>query len=300
MCIRAIDYCPPVDINFGDFLRAIITADLDLVEDDSLDYRLAFIEAFSKRGIYPAGIKHLSVESLSYAAPNIPELQERIKVLIDFLRIFRHEIIYSKKRVDIFEIKRRCIVGKNEKKGDTIEGLHKRLSKKFEGMTEFEKITGLMFNQGWDKIGIHTSTAYESQSASFGIPSLHVASRSGPTGNQSNQIIVGLMQRADISIKKDGNGELQIQRADKDNGFGINGGCTLIFDLDTLTLKYAISKPILDTDALDKGIHQINKARCTAIYNYQKDCNVDDQFQAYFGTGKQNSLNEPFNFLHNH
>ena len=31
ICIRALDYCPPVDIRFGDFLRAMITADFDLV-----------------------------------------------------------------------------------------------------------------------------------------------------------------------------------------------------------------------------------------------------------------------------
>ena len=28
MCIRAIDYCPPVDITFGDFLRGILTRDI--------------------------------------------------------------------------------------------------------------------------------------------------------------------------------------------------------------------------------------------------------------------------------
>ncbi len=27
MCIRAIDYCAPVGITFGDYLRAVITAD---------------------------------------------------------------------------------------------------------------------------------------------------------------------------------------------------------------------------------------------------------------------------------
>src|SRR6185436_4996214 len=33
MCIRALDYCPPVDITFGEYLRALITADMDLVPD---------------------------------------------------------------------------------------------------------------------------------------------------------------------------------------------------------------------------------------------------------------------------
>ena len=34
MCIRAIDYLPPVDVTFGDFLRALITADADFFPDD--------------------------------------------------------------------------------------------------------------------------------------------------------------------------------------------------------------------------------------------------------------------------
>ena len=59
MCIRAIDYCPPVDVTFGDYLRAIITADYELVRDDPHHYRLAFIEAFRRRGIYPEGIRSL-------------------------------------------------------------------------------------------------------------------------------------------------------------------------------------------------------------------------------------------------
>src|SRR5262249_12100813 len=53
MCIRALDYLPPVDIRFGEFLRAIITADADLIPDDRLQYRLAMVEAFRRRGIFP-------------------------------------------------------------------------------------------------------------------------------------------------------------------------------------------------------------------------------------------------------
>ena len=36
MCIRAIDYCPPVGITFGDYLRGIVTADYDLNPEDDL------------------------------------------------------------------------------------------------------------------------------------------------------------------------------------------------------------------------------------------------------------------------
>ena len=45
MCIRALDYIPPIDITFGEYLRGIITADFDLVEDDRYNYRVAFVEA---------------------------------------------------------------------------------------------------------------------------------------------------------------------------------------------------------------------------------------------------------------
>ena len=30
ICIRAIDYCPPIDLELGEYLRALITADYDL------------------------------------------------------------------------------------------------------------------------------------------------------------------------------------------------------------------------------------------------------------------------------
>ena len=30
VCIRAIDYCPPADMEFGEYLRALITADGDM------------------------------------------------------------------------------------------------------------------------------------------------------------------------------------------------------------------------------------------------------------------------------
>ena len=33
ICIRALDYCPPTDITFGEYLRALVTADYDLKPD---------------------------------------------------------------------------------------------------------------------------------------------------------------------------------------------------------------------------------------------------------------------------
>lgn len=72
ICIRALDYCPPVDITFGDFLRALITADHDLVPDDPYGYRVAFSSAFMARGIYPEGLRCYSVDTLRWQPPLEP------------------------------------------------------------------------------------------------------------------------------------------------------------------------------------------------------------------------------------
>jgi hypothetical protein len=64
ICVRALDYCPPVDIRLGEFLRAMITADRDLVPDDPWAYREALIDAFAARGIYPDNVDHLSEDAL--------------------------------------------------------------------------------------------------------------------------------------------------------------------------------------------------------------------------------------------
>jgi len=71
MSIRALDYSPPVDITFGDYVRALITADRDLVPDDDLGYRVAFLQAFRRRGIYPEFVRNLSSESVCWDSPEL-------------------------------------------------------------------------------------------------------------------------------------------------------------------------------------------------------------------------------------
>jgi len=54
MCIRALDYCPPVHLTFGDYLSALVTADRELDPDDSrYDLRKAIIASFASFGIAP-------------------------------------------------------------------------------------------------------------------------------------------------------------------------------------------------------------------------------------------------------
>jgi hypothetical protein len=78
ICIRAIDYCPPVDLEFGEFLRAVITADYDLVPDDPWHYREAWISAFQRRHLYPQHVTTLSEDALLWrpARKPIPDIAE--------------------------------------------------------------------------------------------------------------------------------------------------------------------------------------------------------------------------------
>jgi hypothetical protein len=54
MSIRAIDYCPPTDLQFCDFLSAILTADRELRPDDSkFQFRETLRRSFAGYGITP-------------------------------------------------------------------------------------------------------------------------------------------------------------------------------------------------------------------------------------------------------
>lgn len=72
LCVRALDYCPAVDMTFGEYLRALITADHDLVRDDDLGYRAALIDAFRVRGIRPEKVISYSEEALLWRPPDTP------------------------------------------------------------------------------------------------------------------------------------------------------------------------------------------------------------------------------------
>ncbi|MFN0104364.1 MAG: S8 family serine peptidase [Bryobacteraceae bacterium] len=81
-CIRALDYCPPVDLTFGDYLRALITADMDLEPEDTLNYRTAFISGFRARGIFPSGVRNLSEENLRWQPPSFKVEPDQIRDML--------------------------------------------------------------------------------------------------------------------------------------------------------------------------------------------------------------------------
>jgi hypothetical protein len=70
--IRAVDYCPPIDITYGEFLRAMMTADMVTVPEDRSGYREALVVAFRRYGVRVSGVADLSEESLVWRGPERP------------------------------------------------------------------------------------------------------------------------------------------------------------------------------------------------------------------------------------
>jgi hypothetical protein len=300
MCIRALDYCPPVDINFGDFLRAIITADLELVADDPFFYRLHFIDAFRRRGIYPEGIKTLSVESLRFTAQPVEDGTDRIlfRELMQYLKEYRNEIMYQIDRKTIYDTARYYL-------GNTRgPSLHDELYSKFAASPGFEALTGLILGDYWKDLGISESPSKtRAGQPSFQVDDLRAVSRIGPEGRQVNQIIFSIVQVAGVLVR---NGEFKGHFQPRDNkkdppdGIRLYGGCTLIFDLDKNELQYAIARPLLDLERLPREKPRIDRGRIQKLYDYQLSSQEIglNEFSRYFGIGLKSALNEPFALLH--
>jgi hypothetical protein len=180
---------------------------------------------------------------------------------------------------------------------------------KFYLSKKFSKITGLAFMKHPNSIGVKKSQLYSYHGPSFEIVNLRLVSRVGPDGKQVNNVVFSIIQRCGVVLEK---GEfvrhyIPGQGNKPKGGFTFTGGCTLIFDLDTLTLKYAISKPLLDQDQLEnqqavqeESQFKVNLNRVLRQYKYEKEDGLLylSEFSQYFGDGTIHQFDEPFAFLH--
>ena len=215
MCIRALDYLPPVDITFGEYLRGIITADADLVEDDRYNYRVAFVEAFRKRGIYPRDLDTLSVDTLRWQSVSIENPSAQYAAIIEQLKAYADACFYMTNREQLFLETRK-----------QRELLHDKLKEIFKESPDFARTLGLNFN-------------FDPE-LSFEVHALRRSNRVGPDGNHRPQVVVALTQSRDIEI--DG--------SSKPHRF--RGGSTLIVDLAKPAVQYAIIKNIASPSRLER------------------------------------------------
>ncbi|MBP7555385.1 MAG: hypothetical protein KA821_03945 [Chitinophagaceae bacterium] len=303
ICVRALDYCPPVDINYGDYLRAIITSDIDMVREDLHSYRIAFIEAFQKRGIFPKDIKSMSVESLCYPEDHRPAIPARVEQsLIEFLKFFKEKASFLSDRKKIYELTKKYIGGNYINPGeiDSSKNIHERFSSKLleddDSRERFGKLTGLYFPSGQvqcEQAGLAFSA--DNNNAKFEIGNLWLASRVTPDGGIVNHVIITIMQKRGVDATIENglfrvNGYFIPDPDDPPQGgrFIFRGGVTLIFDLDTEKLKYVIRKDIRDTGRMEQQYRLANNLLEGA------------ESMAYFDEQSLEALSGPFAFMHNH
>ena len=222
MCIRALDYCPPVDITFGEYLRAIITADFDLVQDDDLKYRVAFIEAFRKRGIYPPDVRTLSIESLLWRGPRNDEKQPSaaLEKLLEFARPYAQDDLYSE--FGGTGCRRKIFDSQRDLRARMQPLLKRHLLQTPEGKNDAAFL------------GLDPQRPLEVHTARFAI-------RSRPDGGVDPQVIVGLLQQNAVPADPSNpNGEQMT----------LEGGCSIVADLRDLKIRYCIRKSLTSASRL--------------------------------------------------
>ncbi len=260
ICIRALDYCPPVDITFGDYLRALITADRDIAPEDPLGYRVAFVAGFRARGILPTGVRSLSAESLAWEPPpqplaNLPELlapssqrADNQRLWLDWdLRSHReHAYRSSKHNAAIFQ---RWLVS--------------------DAVSEAElTMLGLVRHGGSLSLGDAAGML-----GPIEVHSVRPARRVGPDRQTRAELIVEITQ----TWRK--------TKANQDDpDMVVRGGCTLVVSLETSKALYLVRKRV---------DHQGRYARQAA---FQAAASLNSLRANYFDD--QGSHNEPFAALH--
>lgn len=211
MCIRALDYCPPVDITFGDYLRALVTADFENDPVDDEHRRVAFIEAFRRRGIVPENVRAFSVDGLLWrAATAAPDENEH--VMVDIVKEWAKDIRswgLSKDRKALFEMTR-----------DRRAALHAYLRPRLAD----EKVV---------LAGLDPELPFE-------VHSLRPSIRIDWEGRPNFQWVIELTQRVPQFI--DGNRA----RGDRKADYYFRGGCTLLVDAESGEVRYSIKKKLTD------------------------------------------------------
>ena len=268
ICIRALDYCPPNDISFGSYLRALITADLDIAPEDENGYRLALIEAFRARGIFPSRVNTLSIESLRWSRPDFTEKETRaINWLADKLKPDIHRLVETADRRELYERSRAAQAKLNE----LLMGKERVFLQDSEwenflnkmGMTSFPVAN--LFGKDSSKVRF----LRDGRPNNHYVPAIEVhtvrpAFRAGRESRQIEQVLVTFTQRVTADVGRDGVSKPMVFR----------GGCSLILSLGNLNMvEYVILKNLKSYDRFCAQAAYINgededaAAQSTSLYS---------------------------------
>ncbi len=241
MCIRALDYLPPVDVTFGDYLRALITADVDMVQDDRYNYRVAFIEAFFRHGIDPSDVRHLSEDSLAWQEP-APQQQDAFRQALRSPAELRRLIPDWGLTLD------RAQIYRGIKKRQT--ALHDWFSDP--GASAARAAARLAQDEGAPG-GVYRTADGRPE---LEVLSVYTARRLGPDGARLTDLVVEMTQRRrgyfdPIVQRRVDSGEGEVPVPD----FDFRGGSTLLIDLETGDVRYCISKSVRNEPRLEAQRH---------------------------------------------
>jgi hypothetical protein len=270
MCVRGLDYLPPVDMHFGEYLRAIITADADLVPEDQLNYRVAFAQAFRNRGIFVPNCISMAPDSLMWERPDPGESalladDQTSGIFADLLPKMRLGLTFPP------------LTGGGVK-GDPSQPAP-RLNLREESHEVIQRNqreiwhwlnTPSAYDQAWEAllgvemrettllksipISAWAKRVHKKNVPAVEVHSARIAHRTGPDGQELHQLIVQITQRRRAYFDKE-------KQAAADNGtlvdgdphqpdFWFRGGATLHADLRDGRLRRIIRKRINDEDRL--------------------------------------------------
>jgi hypothetical protein len=286
MCIRAIDYCPPVDIDFGDYLRALITSDADLVSNDKYGYRKAVIESFRRRGILPRDAPTMSLESLLWHTPNDVEQKAFQKLFGDPHKIRKlvPEWDLTTNRRKIFE---------QDERGKTIL---KMWFKKPEAL-EAAKAAGLVL----EKSIVKSILLDVDESPLLQINCVRPTRRIGPEGRVITDLVIEITQcrygYLDSLVQNYvDRGEIPLAPPD----FLFRGGCTLLVDPETALVRYCIYKHIMSNNRIARMQQYLNSNSDTSSRTiYMGDPRINYFRSLIYGTNlRDEALVIPFQQIH--
>jgi hypothetical protein len=328
MCIRALDYCPPVGITFGDYLRAIITGDVNLNADDDLGYRVALVESFRAWGIYPRGIRSMSIEALVWpsGAEVIAETQAmrgkrkqelQSAPLPSAVRTAREDS--EDDIADLFSVVQKGRRGDGSdaaaRKGDLRFHKWDLGSDRYEVWRNMEESRAavwrwLVLGKGQkylDAFGLVTNpkarpTIYRN---AFGTPTVEVHSvrtalRRDSRGQTVTDIVVEVTQRRRGYFSEEKQQQMDALttpiRHDADGDFKFRSGCTIIIDGTRNTFRHIIRTPGTAEDDEELGF-----VRAYLTGEAEADANsFDGRRQRSLTEPRVRGLDEPFAMLHRH
>lgn len=278
MCFRAFDYLPPIDVTFGDFLRALVTADYELNPEDKDELRYSMIEGFRARGIYPAGVASLAEEALI-----LPGMETILPPLgRDFSQLI-HELLAASAAALDQSTRSRAKLGSLEADQADASSTRSRLA-------AYESIV-LDAEEDDDELSVQLAVRLQKYAkehavelglltdAPIAVTGFHPVFRVGPDQRLVVELVAQFVQKVPPKLQ------------DPVNGSQVRCGATVVFGADG-TPRYAAMKP-WPHERLPDALSDIANVRKKAYQAFGSELSLNDARTPWSSTGFSRQLGVP-------